>query len=66
MSSRFLAHYEHVHWNAWATLLFFGVFLGILIWLFRKNSKTFYQHMSNSILETQWETESKSRNSNGK
>ena len=44
----------NLHWS-WLPVismgLFFGVFLGVLIWVYRKESKQVYHYMENLPLE---------------
>jgi hypothetical protein len=46
MKSEILAFFPYAHLVAAASGLFFAVFLGALLWIFRPRSASFYTYMS--------------------
>jgi cbb3-type cytochrome oxidase subunit 3 len=51
MISQALSHYQHTLLTCVGLLLFLGVFIGSLLWTFRKNGRDFYHFMENLPLE---------------
>ena len=46
MIQRVLSHYTMPALSGLGLLLFMGVFLGALVWVFRKGSREFYSNLS--------------------
>ncbi len=51
MMREVLSHFHLPGMTCLALLLFFGVFSGMLFWVFRKQRKPFYEYMENLPLE---------------
>lgn len=47
MKKEALSLFPHIDWNLYISFLFIILFSSILIWIFRKGSKSHYQQMSN-------------------
>jgi cbb3-type cytochrome oxidase subunit 3 len=45
MKAEYLAHYGLTYLNCFGMLLFLAIFVGALIWVYRRSSKSFYQYM---------------------
>ena len=48
-----LAHFPHGALSGLAMLLFMGVFLGAILWVYRGGSRSFYDSLSRSPLNDQ-------------
>ncbi len=46
-----LAGYQWISLNCFAMILFFAVFSGALLWVYRKSGKDFYKYMENLPLQ---------------
>lgn len=51
MKSAFLAHYGLGYLNCFAMLLFLAIFIGALIWVYRRSGKEYYRYMENLPLQ---------------
>lgn len=47
MTKQWLAHFNDTQVALFGFLLFFSVFVVVLLWTYRKNSKNYYQEISN-------------------
>lgn len=46
-----LTHFPFMTLVIFGQLLFFAIFVGAIIWVYRKKSGAFYQHLSNMPLD---------------
>lgn len=51
MKSEFLANYGLSYLNCFAMILFLAIFVGALIWVYRKSGKDHYRYMENLPLQ---------------
>jgi cbb3-type cytochrome oxidase subunit 3 len=51
MKQQVLALFPHIGVTGFALVLFFGLFIGMLIWVFRKSSRGLYDELSRLPLE---------------
>lgn len=51
MKQEFLKFYPHPELSLLALFLFIGVFVGMLFWIYRRNSNKLYNKLSNLPLE---------------
>lgn len=50
MMAQAVKHFPHVWMTCIALVLFLGVFAGVLTWIFRRNSRPFYEKLSRAPL----------------
>jgi cbb3-type cytochrome oxidase subunit 3 len=59
MKAEILSRFPHIWLSCIGLLLFVGVFLGALGWVFRKGSREFYSALSRGPLELKQQEEGK-------